>query len=206
MEDLTPPAPDLAEDRREGGADRFLAFVKEELEPVLVERLPMNRSRTAIMGHSFGGLLALHALLHHPEMFETYIVGSPSIWWHDRYVLTGLPTFLKQLSEHTERPRVLVTVGALEQTPRRSAGPRGRFTVERRMVDHALELGRALEASGALEVRTLVFPGEDHYSSWLPLLSRGLFFFVAPELLPENLGSPEPGADGGERSQEAAAP
>ncbi len=172
-EDYTPP-----------GADRFLDFLKEELEPELAKRLPIDRSRTALMGHSYGGLLVVHALFTRPESFETFVAGSPSIWWNDRHVLQGQKAFL----ERKANARVLVTVGGLEQTPRQSAGERGHAVVERRMVDHARALAEDLEASDPrgelLEVLFVEFPSEDHYSAWLPMLSRGLLFFSAPALLP----------------------
>ncbi len=191
-EDYTPPARELADtgdrySKKQGGADRFLDFVKRELEPTLAERLPIDRTRTALMGHSYGGLLVLHALFTRPDAFHTFVAGSPSIWWNGRHVLNGLEPFRARFPDLKMKPRVLIAVGSLEQTPRKSAGERGGAVVERRMVDNAREVAEALSVRGdehGLEVLFVEFPGEDHYSAWLPLMNRGLLFFVAPALLP----------------------
>ncbi|MFP2956355.1 alpha/beta hydrolase [Myxococcus sp. 1LA] len=189
-EDYTPPAPDVSNtgdrfSKKQGGADRFLDFVKKELEPALAAKLPMDGSRTALMGHSYGGLLVLHALFTRPTAFHSFVAGSPSIWWNDRYVLTEKQAFLEQASRTPVKARVLLTVGGLEQTPRKSEGARGMFAAQRRMVDNARELAAELSATGGdFKVQYLEFPGEDHYGSWLPLLNRGLQFFSAPALLP----------------------
>ncbi|MFY1828357.1 alpha/beta hydrolase [Myxococcus fulvus] len=189
-EDYTPPAPDLSNtgdrfSKKQGGADRFLDFVKKELEPALAARLPLDTSRSALMGHSYGGLLVVHALLTRPASFEAFIAGSPSLWWNNRYVLTEKTSFLERHAATPVKARVLLTVGGLEQTPRKSQGERGMLAVERRMVDNTRELSGELSALGrGLEVRFLEFPGEDHYGAWLPMLSRGLLFFSAPPLLP----------------------
>jgi uncharacterized protein len=190
-EDYTPPAPDLSNtgdrsSKKQGGADRFLDFLKKELEPALAARMPIDSARTALMGHSYGGLLVLHALFTRPASFDTFIAGSPSIWWNDRYVLTEKKTFLERHARTPVKAHVLLTVGGLEQKPRKSAGPRGMLTVERRMVDSTRELAGELAAVGRgdFEVRYMEFPGEDHYGAWLPMLSRGLLFFCAPSLLP----------------------
>ncbi|MFY2561729.1 alpha/beta hydrolase [Corallococcus terminator] len=190
-EDYTPPAPELSNtgdrfSKKQGGADRFLDFLKKELEPALASRLQLDASRTALMGHSYGGLLVLHALFTRPTSFGTFIAGSPSIWWNDRYVLTEKKVLLEQHARTPVKARVLLTVGGLEQKPRKSEGPRGMLTVERRMVDNARELSVELAALGGgdFEVRYLEFPGDDHYSASLPMLNRGLLFFSAPALLP----------------------
>ncbi len=189
-EDYTPPAPDLSNtgdrfSRKQGGADRFLDFLKQELEPALASRLPLDTSRTALMGHSYGGLLVLHALFTRPTAFDTFIAGSPSIWWNDRYVLTEEKAFLARSARAPVKARVLLTVGGLEQKPRKSAGARGMLAAERRMVDNTRELARELaEMGGGFEVRYMELVGDDHYSAWLPMLNRGLLFFSAPSLLP----------------------
>jgi iron(III)-enterobactin esterase len=36
-----------------------------------------------LWGHSYGGLLVLHALLTRPGEFAHYAAASPSLWWTD---------------------------------------------------------------------------------------------------------------------------
>lgn len=69
-----------------GGGDRFLQFINDELFEEIDSKYRTLRHRT-IVGHSFGGLLALHALIHRPEVFQSYIAIDPSLWWHDRLLI-----------------------------------------------------------------------------------------------------------------------
>lgn len=63
-----------------GGADAFLDFIADDLMPEIGRRLPADPERAALVGHSLGGYLTLHALLTRPRLFATYVAGSPSIW------------------------------------------------------------------------------------------------------------------------------
>jgi predicted alpha/beta superfamily hydrolase len=69
-----------------GGGDAFLKFIRDELFPQMDSKFHTLPSRI-LVGHSFGGLLALHALLHEPQMFQAYIAIDPSLWW-DNQLLT----------------------------------------------------------------------------------------------------------------------
>jgi poly(3-hydroxybutyrate) depolymerase len=64
-----------------GGADKFLAFIQKELIPQIEGNYRTHPYRI-FAGHSFGGLLALHAFLNHTEMFNAYLAVSPTmhIW------------------------------------------------------------------------------------------------------------------------------
>ena len=69
-----------------GGGDNFLDFLQEELIPH-IEAEYRTQPYRALVGHSFGGLFALHALLSRPQLFQAYLAMDPSIWW-DNQVLT----------------------------------------------------------------------------------------------------------------------
>jgi len=66
-----------------GGADDFVAFLRDELIPFVDERFDTSGHRVLI-GHSFGGLFAIHTLVHHPDVFDSYIAISPSLQWDDQ--------------------------------------------------------------------------------------------------------------------------
>ncbi len=72
---LPPEAPEA------GGAERFLAFLGDELLPYLDQRYRTTPLRV-IVGHSLGGLLSIYALAHRPELFTGYILMEPSAWWN----------------------------------------------------------------------------------------------------------------------------
>lgn len=63
-----------------GGSEKFIAFIEKELMPYLKKRYKTSLERT-IIGESLAGLLAAEILLNHTDMFDTYIIVSPSLWW-----------------------------------------------------------------------------------------------------------------------------
>lgn len=69
-----------------GGGDAFLKFVRDELFPKIESDYRTTPHRT-LVGHSFGGLLALHTLLDAPSMFQAYIAIDPSLWWDDQLLV-----------------------------------------------------------------------------------------------------------------------
>ncbi|MGE3172634.1 MAG: alpha/beta hydrolase [Planctomycetota bacterium] len=91
--DFTHPSA-LAEDRERlptgGGSAAFLAFVEHELLPHVEARYRTDGRRTLI-GQSMGGLLATEVLVDHPELFQDYVIVSPSLWWADRALLERAP-------------------------------------------------------------------------------------------------------------------
>ncbi len=81
--DYTPTAPtsDRFRQLATGGADGFLAWLLERLEPTVAQQVPLDRSQRALWGHSLGGLFVLHALLTRPDAFVRGYAVSPSLWW-----------------------------------------------------------------------------------------------------------------------------
>jgi predicted alpha/beta superfamily hydrolase len=75
-----------------GGADKFLAFIADELLPT-IDRNYRTRPYRVLIGHSLGGLFAVYALLNRPEVFKGYIIGSPSLWWEDQVLVKAAQPF-----------------------------------------------------------------------------------------------------------------
>lgn len=175
--DYTPPV-GAASAAGEGGAGRFLDFIESELKPLIEQEYRIDRRRQALFGHSYGGLFVLHTLFTRPAAFQTYVAASPSIWWHERFVLTQLPAFL---DARREWPQIMLTVGALEQMPAATdSAERRDMVAQRRMVAAARELAATLggQPGGAGKVVFHAFADEDHGSTVFPALSRGLEFFL----------------------------
>ncbi|MBY9078396.1 alpha/beta hydrolase [Paenibacillus sp. HN-1] len=93
--DLTIPAdpeglrPDGTPWPANGEADSFQDFIESELMPLIARRFPAGSGRRSLFGHSLGGFFCLYTLMTRPHLFQTYIAGSPSIWWKD-HVLYNL--------------------------------------------------------------------------------------------------------------------
>lgn len=106
--DYTPTAPATAP---EGGkAAEFLAFLRDQLIPLIDRTYRTDPADRALGGHSFGGLFTTYALLHQPDLFRRYWIGSPSLWW-DRQVAFG---WLAGAPAPAKGTRVFLTVGEKE--------------------------------------------------------------------------------------------
>lgn len=81
--------------KQSGSAPQFLAFIRDELLPLMRERYRAS-GRRALVGHSYGGLFASWTMLHQPELFDGYIVVSPSWWYHDRWIFEHERAFAQQ--------------------------------------------------------------------------------------------------------------
>lgn len=165
-----------------GGAQAFRDFIANELQPAIARDFPIDASRQALMGHSYGGLFVLDTLFRRPDLFRTYIASSPSIWFAQRRVLEQESAFVERQRAASRKLDLVLTVGELEQpAPRASAGPTGeagnaaRLT-ERRMVDDSRALAERLGAlkDTGLTVHYRVLAGETHGSSPLPAIGGAL--------------------------------
>lgn len=171
-----------------GGAGGFLDFIEDELKPMIAAELPIDPTRQVLFGHSFGGLFTLYTLFHRPHAFQAYIAGSPSIWFGERVILSAERRLADTLGDSDEEVRVMIAVGALEQTvsPRERASPgsasRAAWVEKNRMVDNAREMAARLEqlAPRGLHLAYEEFPGENHVSVIPALISRALRFALAP--------------------------
>ncbi|MGA7379975.1 MAG: alpha/beta hydrolase-fold protein [Terriglobales bacterium] len=81
-----------------GGADKFLDFMQTELVPEIDKRYPTEPYRI-LVGHSLGGLFAVHAMIARPELFNAYIASSPSLWWDDAGTVRDVQAFLARQKE-----------------------------------------------------------------------------------------------------------
>ena len=159
-----------------GGAAKFLAFIRDELMPVIDKRYPTDPRERCYWGDSLGGLFGTYVLFTQPDTFNRYIIGSPSLWWANEDMM-GVAE--KYLASHKDiQAKVFLGVGGLEE-----GGPGSNF----RMVTNTLKLERMLRAANlpGLSLSAHVFPDESHTTVAPMNLIRGLVaVFGAPT--PEN--------------------
>jgi predicted alpha/beta superfamily hydrolase len=85
--DLTPthvdadlPYMDSTSSKPSGGGEKFMAFIEKELMPHIDSLYPTQPYKMLI-GHSFGGLTVMNALINHTNLFNAYVAIDPSMWW-----------------------------------------------------------------------------------------------------------------------------
>ncbi len=73
-----------------GESENFINFIKTELQP-FIDKNYKTKSIKTLIGQSLGGLLATEILFKYPNLFDNYIIISPSLWWDDESLLKYTP-------------------------------------------------------------------------------------------------------------------
>jgi len=73
-----------------GKSELFIDFIEKELQPFIKKNYKVNTVKTLI-GQSLGGLLAAEILFKKPNLFDNYIIVSPSLWWDEESLLNYEP-------------------------------------------------------------------------------------------------------------------
>jgi len=77
-----------------GGAPEFSKFIEFELFPYINKNFRTEENERAIYGHSYGGLFGTYIFLNKPDLFNKYLLLSPSLWFNKN-------TLIKQI-ENTD--------------------------------------------------------------------------------------------------------
>ncbi len=93
--DLTPSAGEIGGEDAGGGGDEFLEFLADELAP-WVEKKFRTRPSRVLVGHSFGGLFGVHALITRPDFYQGIIAISPSMLGDDQHTVGEVEKWLKK--------------------------------------------------------------------------------------------------------------
>jgi predicted alpha/beta superfamily hydrolase len=75
-----------AANEQEGHADRFYAFLTQNLLPATEAKYGSSESRS-LAGHSFGGLFVCYSLFRTNRVFDKYFALSPSLWMNKYAIL-----------------------------------------------------------------------------------------------------------------------
>jgi uncharacterized protein len=147
-----------------GDAGGFLKFIQHELIPAVEKDYRADPNRRILLGHSYGGLFGLFALFEAPGLFETFIIGSPTLAYGNRFMSQREETFAK---EHKKLPaRIYLYVGELEEDLNDS-------TVTDTLRLAAILQGRKYEG---LSLVKYVFPDQNHCEVATPGFQSGLKF------------------------------
>jgi predicted alpha/beta superfamily hydrolase len=170
--DMTPTKLDMR--NSSGGGDAFLDFIADELIPWAESEFRCD-GRRVLYGHSLAGLLATHALLTRPTLFDGVIAASPALSWDEDLLLKMAPELLTGL---VSEPRAFYfAIGARDSYRQ--------FIRTNRSLDDLLEA----QAPSRLAYRFEVLPQEDHMSVVPVVFRAGLAYVFAQEALhaPSNL-------------------
>lgn len=129
IRDLLPPTPaDAVEGSPEWenaqitdpDSDAMIRFIKDSLIPYAEENYGPFFHKV-LFGYSLGGIFTLQTLLTEPRLFDSYIAGSPSLWYRYNYY-EGLAIAASQHREQFEGTCLVLSAG--EDEPSISVGTR----------------------------------------------------------------------------------
>lgn len=87
--DYTPTAngpSDAPADAKHGEGVKHQAWLRDQALPFIAGRYRTAPGRGILLGHSYGALLATQILFSEPELFGSYVLGSPSLWYDKRHM------------------------------------------------------------------------------------------------------------------------
>jgi predicted alpha/beta superfamily hydrolase len=144
-----------------GGAAPFTKFVADELIPFVDREYRTIPGDRTIVGHSITGFYGCYLLFQNPEIFQKYLVVSPSLWFSNRVVFG----YEKEYAQKNQplQTSVYLASGSLE-TPK--------------IKDNAVEFGRILETRKyqGMRLKSVIMEGEHHRSIFPLAFTRGLQF------------------------------
>lgn len=138
-----------------GGADAFLDVLETRIKPAVAGHVPLDARRQTLWGHSYGGLLVLHALFTRPQSFQTFAAASPSLWWGQGAVLDERQGLARRLVGH--QATVLLMRGGQEPAapPRMKLAPQAADQASR-------SLYKSFQGVTNLDAYYRVFPDLNH--------------------------------------------
>lgn len=155
-----------------GGADNFLRFLEEELDPLIRARYNTTGKPAGILGDSFGGTFTFYSFLKQSKLFDRYWLGSPGIF-------TTSTDYLAQFRETLAGPlahdtKMFLSLGSLEA----NGG-----------IDFYEDMGRSFNSmvsalntkpNAQLSWQHQVYPGKTHTSVLAPAMSDALLYLYGP--------------------------
>jgi hypothetical protein len=145
-----------------GKANDFMNFMEKELMPK-INTTYRTISKNMIIGHSLGGLFAIHSLLENPSLFDYYILIDPSWFWDHNYIGKRAKEIL--LRKTDLKARVYISLA-------------NNFAEDDRHYKWGQEFYQLLEnnTSSSLYSKIQYFEDEKHLTVPLPSTYQGLRF------------------------------
>jgi hypothetical protein len=146
-----------------GKANEHANFIEKSLFSYIEKNYRVSDSRTYV-GNSLGGLLGAYIFFTKPNMFNNYILGSPSVWFKGNDILKI------KTKANVNQHKVFIAVGANETIELDSP--------QHDMVRGAKEL--ELKVSGDhfpnTKVKLLTIQGANHETAFPTTATQGLYW------------------------------
>ncbi|OYU46060.1 MAG: IroE protein [Burkholderiales bacterium PBB4] len=152
-----------------GEAAAYRSYVETEVFPLIASQYRADMSRKVFIGHSYGALWGAATLLARPDMFQAYILGSPSFWFDQKVIFQIEQQYA---ADHKDlKANVQMFAGSFE-----APGPSKRHYKETDLAGDMKRFKETLKRRryAGLQVTAEVLQGEDHFTVYTTLVGRGL--------------------------------
>lgn len=147
-----------------GAAAAYQRYIAETVIPHVERRYRADPKRRLFWGHSYGGLLGARILFTQPNLFRSYILGSPSFWFADDAIFTLEADYAK--THRDLKANVFIYVGGDEI---RRYDPERRGDTEDMVADvKTFEKRVKARKFPGLTIRSFVVPGKNHRTTIPP--------------------------------------
>lgn len=148
-----------------GQGDKFYDFIKKRIVSYIDSTYRTDKTNRTIMGHSLGGYFVLYALtrdLAGVSVFTNFIAASPSIYYHDNYLIKELGDSSKDM-RNLEGINLYMTMGALE-------------VLENQWSD--FEQMSMILTNRKIRIHTEIYKNIGHMGTAIPTFENGIRLFM----------------------------
>ncbi len=149
-------------ERMSGGSPQFRQVIFEQIMPWVnvqaqTAQVTVDPQRTALWGHSYGGLFVLDTLLNnqqHPSRFSHYFAASPSLTWADSRILQAI---VKTPSEVLQGQKLRVMEGDFMVSKATEVS----FNLDHAMIENNRQMVLDLAVKG-VDAKLVLYPNLSH--------------------------------------------
>ena len=157
-----------------GGADNFLRFLEEELDPLIRARYDVSDRPAGILGDSYGGTFTFHAFRRQSKLFDKYFLGSPGLFTTGVDYIGEVRKLLE--GELVHDTKMYLSFGAMEAN--------GGVSFYEDMGRNYNSLVSVLHSTpnDQLTFASKMYPGHTHTTILAPAINDALLYLYGPHL------------------------
>lgn len=146
-----------------GQAKAYANFLADQVIPLIQKKYRVDEHNKIFIGHSFGGLLGSYILVNRPEIFDHYIIGSPSLWYDNKVIFDMEKAYASKHKSLKAHAMIYVDDNDSQLN-------------NKKMADDVLAFEKVLRSRNytGLRLEVEVIAGENHHSVFPGLVSKGL--------------------------------
>lgn len=152
-----------------GGAEHFLDAIEKEIVPELKSKFRISANDIGLVGYSYSGLFCSYALVTRPELFQKFLIVSPSLWWDNRLIFRLEAK--RAATQKDLKAKVYFAVGSTEDKAhgnQEMVGDLQRFSSSLK-----------LRKYNSFRSKVWIAPEEDHHTVFPGATMRGLMWLYS---------------------------